>query len=160
MFTALGMGIRFKGDDVRPMGLVAGGVNAIKLSEGDLVIGVETYNEKSDVLLISEKGQGWRIAMKDFPLQGRYGQGVISCRMDKGSVLAVCFAGTSGTTSVIHYRNAAAKTVKVGDIPVGKRAYAGKNLMEVKKDDEVIGQTRLMDCFSLEFPTNRSKKKG
>ena len=160
LFTALGMGIRFKGDDVRPMGLVAGGVNAVKLADGDVVVGVETYNEKLDVLLISENGQGWRISMKDFPLQGRYGQGVISCRMDKGAVLAVCFSGTSGTTSVIHYRNAAAKTVKVGDIPAGKRAYAGKKLLEVKKDDEIIGQTRMLDCFSLEFPAARSKKKS
>jgi len=160
LFTALGMGIRFKGDDVRPMGLVAGGVNAIKLAESDVVIGAEVFTDKQDMLFISEKGHGWRIGMKDFPLQGRYGQGVICCRMEKGSVLAVCFAGTSGTSSVIHYRNAAAKTVKVGDIPAGKRAYAGKALLEVKKDDEVIGQTRMMDCFSLEFPAARPKKKG
>ena len=39
--TAQGMAIRFKEDDVRPMGLVAAGVNGMKLDDKDEVVGVE-----------------------------------------------------------------------------------------------------------------------
>ena len=39
--TAQGMAIRFKEDDVRPMGLVAAGVNGMKLEDKDEVVGVE-----------------------------------------------------------------------------------------------------------------------
>jgi DNA gyrase subunit A len=159
LFTAMGMAIRFKEDDVRPMGLVAGGVNAIKLNEKDLIIGMEEYNEKSEVLLIAEDGIAWRLSMNDFPLQGRYGQGVIACRLSKHNGLSVCFAGSGTSTGIIHFRSAAAKMVKISEIPLGKRPYSGKAVVEVKKDDEVIDQTRIRDCFQIFSSRTRSKKK-
>lgn len=147
LFSAGGMGIRFKEDDVRPMGLVAGGVNGMKLGARDILIGFHTYNPKQEVLLIAENGLGWRLPMTDFPLQGRYGQGVIACRIGKTNSLAVSLAGTSGSTEIIHFRKAAARIVKVGEIPSGKRPYAGKQVVEVKPNDEVIGQTQSLDCL-------------
>ncbi len=157
LFTATGMAIRFKEDDVRPMGLVAGGVNAIKLAQRDIVIGMETYQEKAEVLLVGENGFAWRIPMREFPLQGRYGQGVIACRLDKNNSLAVSIAGTTATTEIVHFRKAAARYVKIGDIPAGKRPYAGKAIFDVKDDDEVIGQTQMMDCYSLELVSTANK---
>jgi DNA gyrase subunit A len=160
LFTAMGMAIRFKEDDVRPMGLVAGGVNAIKLAEKDLIIGMEVFSEKGEVLLIAEDGNAWRLSMNDFPLQGRYGQGVIACRLSKQNTLSVCLDGSSSSTGIIQFRNAAAKIVKISDIPQGKRPYSGKPIVEVKKDDEVIDQTKIRDCFQVFSSRTRSKKKS
>jgi DNA gyrase subunit A len=159
LFSAMGMAIRFKEDDVRPMGLVAGGVNAIKLAEKDLIIGAEVYTEKGEVLLIAENGNGWHLNMKDFPLQGRYGQGVIACRLSKQNSLSICVAGTGSSTGIVHFRNAAAKMVKISDIPTGKRPYAGVLVLDVKKDDEVIDQTKVRDCFQAQPSGARNRKK-
>src|SRR5690606_10392217 len=47
--TASGKAIRFKEDDVRPMGLVAAGVNAIKLEDKDEVVGMEIVPIEGDL---------------------------------------------------------------------------------------------------------------
>jgi DNA gyrase subunit A len=89
--TALGMAIRFDEDEVRPMGLVAAGVNAVKLGVGDEVVGAEVVNGKTDaaeVFLIGSDGRAKRIAVKDFPSQGRYGRGVIAWDLPLGVKLA------------------------------------------------------------------------
>ncbi len=75
--TASGMGIRFSEEDVRPMGLVAAGVNGVKLGVGDLVVGAEVLPQKGNIFLITSDGKGKRVTPKDFPTQGRYGKGVI-----------------------------------------------------------------------------------
>ena len=78
LVTAKGMAIRFSEDDVRPMGLVAAGVLGIKLKVGDEVIGMEILPQRYGVFLLASDGKAKRVPPKDFPTQGRYGQGVVS----------------------------------------------------------------------------------
>ena len=59
--TASGMGIRFNEDDVRPMGLVAAGVNGVKLGIGDLVVGADVLPQTGEVFIITSDGKGKRI---------------------------------------------------------------------------------------------------
>ena len=59
--TAQGMAIRFKEDDVRPMGLVAAGVNGMKLEEKDEVVGVEILPSEGEVFLITNDGKAKRV---------------------------------------------------------------------------------------------------
>ena len=58
--TRQGIVIRFKEEDVRPMGRTAHGVRGITLEEGNQVIGMETYTPDSTtaVLTITENGFG------------------------------------------------------------------------------------------------------
>ena len=79
--TAKGMSIRFSENEVRPMGLIATGVNGIKLKEGDYVVGASLIESGNEVGLVTSQGWAKRVKAEEFPQQGRYGQGVISWKL-------------------------------------------------------------------------------
>ncbi len=72
-----GKAIRFKEEDVRPMGRGAAGVRGIKLPPDHEVIALTIVGEGM-ILSATENGFGKRTAIEDFPVQGRGGQGVIA----------------------------------------------------------------------------------
>ncbi|TES89987.1 MAG: DNA topoisomerase 4 subunit A, partial [Anaerolineales bacterium] len=87
MVTASGMGIRFSEEDIRPMGLAATGVNGIKLKEGDEVVGVRVVDKEKEAFLLTSEGRAKRVRMSQFPVQGRYGQGVAAWKFPEGVFL-------------------------------------------------------------------------
>jgi len=143
--TALGMAIRFDEDEVRPMGLVAAGVNAIKLGVGDAVVGAEVVNGKTDsaeVFLIGSDGRAKRVAIKDFPSQGRYGRGVIAWDLPLGVKLAGIATGKPNSMVAVHLLKAAAKSSRLDEAGLKKRAATrGDVVVEVKPGDAVLGLT-------------------
>ena len=68
--------IRFREDDVRPMGRTATGVRAIKLEGTDEVVSLEKIALGQQVLTISEYGLGKRTEESDYRCQNRGGKGV------------------------------------------------------------------------------------
>ncbi|MCF6277951.1 MAG: hypothetical protein L3J16_04280, partial [Anaerolineales bacterium] len=140
--TASGMGIRFSEEDVRPMGLVAAGVNGIKLGVGDLVVGAEVLPQKGSFFIITSEGKGKRIAQSDFPTQGRYGKGVILWKLSGGERLAGLAVGKDTQVVTLHLLKAAAKSARLDEAPVRKRSSArGGDVQEVKLGDAIIGLT-------------------
>jgi DNA gyrase subunit A len=142
MITALGFGIRFPEDDVRPMGLVAAGVNGIKLGVGDQVVGAAILPSEGDLFVLASDGKAKRIAVKDFPSQGRYGRGVIVWEMFLGTTLAGLAVGKGNAVVTIHLHKAAAKSARLDEAGIKKRAaLRGDRVVEVKPGDEVIELT-------------------
>lgn len=135
--TRKGMAIRFDGSDVRPMGLIAAGVNAIKLAAKDDVAGMVEIARKGDVVLVASNGSGWRIEPDGFPVQGRYGQGVIGCRMDTGVELVGVVFGKKNFQYTMRLKKAAAKTCRVDDIAYAKRAGRGEQILQLAAGDRV-----------------------
>ncbi len=135
--TRMGMAIRFDGSDVRVMGLIAAGVNAIKLAAKDGVAGMVEIARKGDVVLVASNGLGWRIEPDGFPLQGRYGQGVIGCRLDAGIELIGAVFGKKNYQFTLHLKKAAAKTCRVDDIAYTRRAGKGEQLLQLSAADRV-----------------------
>ena len=156
--TASGMGIRFSEEDVRPMGLVAAGVNSIKLGIGDLVVGVEVLPQKWDnIFMITSDGKGKRITPKDFPTQGRYGKGVILWKLPDGERLAGLAVGKDTQGITLHFLRAAAKSARLDEAPLRKRATAhGGVVQEVKLGDAIIGLTL---AWNLERFVEKVKEK-
>lgn len=76
--TLAGKAIRFGEQGVRPLGRPATGVRGIKIDPTDKVIGMDVIKKDSntDLLAIMENGLGKKTPVKQFPLQGRGGQGV------------------------------------------------------------------------------------
>ena len=140
--TSKGMCIRFKEDEVRPMGLVAAGVNGIKLGVGDELVSADILDSQQQVVLIASDGKGKRCAEKEFPVQGRYGQGVIGWKLKPGIRLAGMCMGKQEDKVVIHFLKSVSKVKKIGDFPAGGRAAGGKEIVEVKAGDQVIEMTR------------------
>jgi DNA gyrase subunit A len=139
LVTAQGMAIRFKEDDVRPMGLVAAGVNGMKLYEGDEVVGMEILPAAGGLLLVANDGKAKRVAEKDFPIQGRYGKGVIAWDLPGKSKLVGVVAGKPNQLATVHSKKAAPKSTRLDAAGIRKRAATkGDVIVDVKKGDEVL----------------------
>ena len=139
LVTALGMAIRFKEDDVRPMGLVAAGVNGMKLDDNDEVVGAEILPSEGEVLLITNDGKAKRVDEKDFPRQGRYGKGVIAWDLPTKEKLVGAVTGKPNHMATIHLSKGAPKSPRLDAVALRKRAATkGDHVVEVKPGEEVV----------------------
>jgi len=78
--TSEGTAIRFKEDEVRPIGRAGMGVRGIKLEGKDTVVGMESVNSKDIILIGTENGYGKRTEVAEYRLQSRGGHGVINIK--------------------------------------------------------------------------------
>jgi len=139
LVTASGMAIRFKEDDVRPMGLVAAGVNGIKLEDKDEVAGMEVMPAEGEIFILTNDGKAKRVDQKEFPVQGRYGKGVTVWDLPKNSKIAGVVSGKPNTIATVHVSKGAAKSVRLDLAAVRKRAASkGDVVVEVKPGEEVV----------------------
>ena len=139
LVTAMGMAIRFKEDDVRPMGLVAAGVNGMKLEDKDEVVGAEILPGEGEVFIITNDGKAKRVDEKDFPIQGRYGKGVIAWELPDKVKLAGVVADKPNHMATIHLTKGAPKSTRLDAAGVRKRAATkGDHVVEVKPGEEVV----------------------
>ena len=143
--TRKGMVIRFTEEDVRPMGLVAAGVNGIKLSSNDQLIGAARILPEFDLLLVGRDGKAWRLPTAQVPVQGRYGQGAIACKPQPGAELVSLAYSHPGQEFVIHLKDATNKVETIDAIPAGRRQSTGKPLVTLKPGDQVTGLTMIED---------------
>ncbi len=88
--TKKGMSIAFREDDARVIGRTARGVKALKLRDGDCVIGMDILTEGKKVLTVSETGYGRLSDIEDYRLQNRGGSGLTNYHVAKyGDVAAI-----------------------------------------------------------------------
>lgn len=146
LLTAQGMAIRFAEKEVRAMGLMAAGVNGMKLKEEDFLVGACALNKEDEILVLANSGVGWRYPLSEFPVQGRYGQGVIACKLTKGQVLIGLLKGKTTQQGMAHFEKAASRLIRVDQVPLNKRGRNGQAAFPVKEGDETIGVTELVDA--------------
>ncbi len=88
--TKKGMAIAFREDDARVIGRTARGVRAIKLKEGDCVVGMDVLCEGKKVLTVSETGYGRLSEIDDYRIQNRGGSGLTNYHIAKyGDVASI-----------------------------------------------------------------------
>jgi len=139
LVTAQGMAIRFKEEEVRPMGLVAAGVNGLKLGDKDEVVGMEILPAEGEVFLITSEGKAKRVEQKEFPMQGRYGRGVIAWDIPDKVRLAGVAVDKPNHMATIHLTKGAPKSTRLDEVSVRKRAATkGDVVVEVKPGEEVV----------------------
>jgi DNA gyrase subunit A len=136
--TADGMAIRFKEEEVRPMGLVAAGVGGIKLGARDMLIGMEVIQEAGELFFITTDGHAKRVAVDQFPIQGRNGMGVLAWKLPRSVMLIGLAAGKPATRLTLHLHRLAPKVIRMDEAPLQGRAAQGKKVLELKPGDEVI----------------------
>ena len=71
------------------MGRGGHGVRAIRLEEGDQVVGVSICREGATVLTVTEHGKGRRSQIEDYRLTGRGGKGVRNYDVSKDKVAGI-----------------------------------------------------------------------
>jgi DNA gyrase subunit A len=150
LVTRAGQAIRFREEEVRPMGLPAGGVAGVKLQEAagkeeeDRVVALVVVRPKEDLAVVAEDGRGKRTPLSEYPTQGRYGKGVITARFAAPGVglagaAAVGSAARSGAECrlVLLTEAGAVRVVGTRSIPRQDRPAQGRSLIPLRKGDRV-----------------------
>ena len=122
LVTEKGMGIRFGQEDLRPMGLLAAGVNGIKFKGDDVLVGASLVSENDSCCFVLNDWSLGRIAASEFPKQGRYGQGVIALRLKSGT--RVCgFFNVNSVNALLYvrYGNGRFRSLKISAAKAGRR---------------------------------------
>ena len=140
-YAAQGQAIRFEVEQVRPTGLGAGGMRAVKLSgRRDRVVGAGIADDRARVWVCTDTGVAKSTAVTEYPTQGRGGQGVITIRLPKDAQgLAAATVGRPDDNIVVVTNRGKAKYMRVSLAPQG-----GRNT----KGDYVISMTRVNEAVS------------
>ncbi len=125
--TRGGQAVRFVPDDVRPMGRSAAGVRGIKLVPGDEVAGaVHPAADDDRLLVVQGKGGARRVAISEFPLQGRATKGVKCAQVTPKSGPVVAVIGTTDAGSVlVRDADGVVSEVSAGSFALSARDAAG-----------------------------------
>jgi DNA gyrase subunit A len=89
MTTARGQTIRFRQDQVRPMGRPASGVIGIDVDAKDRVVGMDLVQEGAALLVVTANGVGKRTQLDEYPTKGRATGGVITIKLRPRDEVAV-----------------------------------------------------------------------
>lgn len=87
--TAQGQTVRFRQEEVRPMGRPASGVIGVSLGAKDRVVSMELVQQGAALLVVTSHGFGKRTDLAEYPLKGRATSGVITIRLRGGDEVAV-----------------------------------------------------------------------
>ena len=143
--TAGGRAIRFNENDAREMGRNAHGVRAIKVKEGDRVVGVAVCHEGNDILTVSENGMGKRCGVDEYRLQTRGGQGSTNYVITEktGGVAAVLEVSDDNDVIVIASDG---KTIRLhaGEIRRTSRRTKGVIIMRPEAGSVVLSAAAVM----------------
>jgi DNA gyrase subunit A len=141
--STTGKAIRFNEVNVRPMGRTASGVRAITLKEDgiDAVVGmvcVDKNDEAASVFVLSEKGNGKRSAVEDYPTVGRGGKGVKTINItDKTGNLVAIKSVVDEDDLVITCKSGITIRVWMADFRVMGRATQGVKVIRIDDGDSI-----------------------
>ncbi len=121
------------------MGLVAAGVNGMKLIDNDEVVGMAVLPAEGEIFIVTTDGKAKRIEQKEFPVQGRYGKGVIAWDLPGKVRLAGAVLDKPNYMATIHLIKGAPKSTRLDAAGIRKRASTkGDLIVEVKPGEEVV----------------------
>jgi topoisomerase-4 subunit A len=146
LVTKLGMSIRFREEEVNPMGRAAAGVRGIQLRDDDEVISSAwIYGDEGEVLVISDLGYAKRSLVVDYPLQGRGGKGILTFEFKEGkrvrpngSILIRTFIVKMDYSITAIMTNGERIRFSTETAPLEDRKSSGKQLIPVSKTSAII----------------------
>ena len=140
--TRFGKVIRFHEAGVREMGRQARGVRAIRLAEGDVVVGMSVLRENGLVLTVSETGYGRLSNPEDYRLQHRGGMGILNYHVEKyGNVAAIKVVDLDDDIILIADDGVIIR-IEAGSIRICARPSKGVRVMKVNEGSKVITMAR------------------
>ena len=144
--TAAGQAIRFKEGEVRPSGLPAGGVYGIKLAnEADGVVAMAVVDPDAYLWSITDNGMAKATPMKEYPTQGRHGQGVRNLNLPKEAAEVVAAViGQENTQLLITTGIGSTKKLKLKESYIGSRAVKPRSVMTIGQRNRITGALRMM----------------
>ncbi len=149
--TYLGQAIRFPVSDVRPTGLGAGGMRAVKLlGQRDRVVGAGIAADGLQVMVCTDTGVGKRTAIEEYPVQGRGGQGVIAIKMpkDAGGLTAAALIGPDDQVMLVT-DSGRPKPLRITAIPQAGRSAKGDYVVSMKAGETVARAVRTLPRIAV-----------
>jgi len=146
LITKEAMAIRFREDDVNPMGRVSGGVRGIQLKETDEVVSaLWVEGDEGEIAVLSDLGYGKRSLLLDYALQSRGGKGIATFEFKEGkrvkpngSRLAGAFYCREQRNVTVMTKEGQAYAISSEGVPITERKHIGKLLVHVDKQDEIV----------------------
>jgi DNA gyrase subunit A len=144
--TRDGMAIRFKEEDVRPMGRTAYGVRGITLRDDDYVVAMEAVRSGGTLLTVTERGFGKRTEIEEYRVQSRGGVGVINISTTErnGAVVGVSYV-TSDEEVLLITQQGMILRMQANDVRAIGRATQGVKLIDIEGEDRVVSIAKLAE---------------
>ncbi|MGD0773882.1 MAG: DNA gyrase subunit A [Candidatus Solibacter sp.] len=142
-----GQAIRFREEDVRPMGRQARGVRAMSLEDDDYLVGMEVAEEQGLLLSISENGYGKRTPLDTYRLTARGGKGVINMKTTNktGRVVGVLLVKEDSDVMIVS-QNGKMIRIESSTIRQAGRSTQGVRLVNLEEGDKVAAASVLQEA--------------
>lgn len=145
-----GFSIRFNMEDVRATGRTSQGVRGIRLSKGDVVLGMAIIKKtlKKDemyLLTATENGFAKRTSIDEYRIQLRGGKGVININLSAklGEVGGVSLVSAEDEGMCITQKGVLIR-MKIGDIRSSGRSTQGVKVINLDKGDKLSSFARIV----------------
>jgi DNA gyrase subunit A len=135
-----GKAIRFNESSVRPMGRTATGVRAIRLADGDTVLGMIAIEnpQTTNVLVVTENGMGKRSDVEDYRITNRGGKGVMAMNVTEKTGKLVAIKEVDDTNDIMIMTKAGITIrLSVKDLRVLGRVTQGVRLINIDDKDSI-----------------------
>src|SRR5512136_252216 len=144
-----GKSIRFREEDVRPMGRVTRGVRGMTLEDDDVVIGMAIVNEQftsSTLFTVTENGFGKRTELGEYRRQSRGGKGVITIKTTErnGCVVDIKQVTDDNDLMLISDQGKIIR-FRVADFSIIGRNTQGVRLMVTEENERIVAVARLAE---------------
>ncbi|MGB7533685.1 MAG: DNA gyrase subunit A [Halobacteriota archaeon] len=142
-----GKAIVFHEEEMREMGRYAAGVRGMRLAKGDEIASIDAidlnYGESKEikkVVTITENGYGKRTRLDAYRETHRGGKGVIGIKVEEKTGKVVCIKQVRNNNDLIISTSEGMVTkISARSIPTQGRNTRGVRLMNVEKDERVVG---------------------
>ena len=151
LVTYQGQAIRFRVSEVRPTGLGAGGMRAVKLQgKRDRVVGGGVSDDRANVWVCTDTGVAKSTPVAEYPVQGRGGQGVITMKLpkDAGGLTAATVARPDDNIVVVTDKGKA-KYMRVSLAPQAGRNTKGDYVISMRPKEGVAQVVKLEGRIAL-----------
>jgi DNA gyrase subunit A len=148
LFSEGGKAVRFKEDDVRPMGRDARGVRGMKLPDGQSLVSMLVADDESlTVLTATEHGFGKRTAIAEYTLHGRGTQGMIAIQTNErnGKLVGAVLVGDEDELMLISTGGVAIRTL-VNQIREMGRSTQGVVLINLDAGTKLAGIEKVAEA--------------
>ncbi|MDR0914162.1 MAG: DNA gyrase subunit A [Oscillospiraceae bacterium] len=137
--TRKGMAVRFDENTIREMGRQARGVRAIRLKDGDEVVGMSAVGDDDLLLTVSETGYGRISKVTDYRKTARGTKGVINYHTAKyGEVAAVCVVTPEQEDIIMISADGVVIRIAAASVRLCSRPAKGVTVMRIGQGNKIV----------------------
>jgi len=135
-----------------------GGIIAVKIEEGDALIGAAVTAGHDEIVLVTERGQSIKFSEEDLRDQGRATVGVWGIRLAPGDAVIGVALARPDTTLLVAGENGIGKRTPFGDYRLQARGGKGIKTMNVgEKTGRIVGALSVTESDEIMLITSRGQ---